>query len=134
MIEGSGRRATKVVDIKDFTAIRIERLIDADVTRGESFKVTLTADDNILERIEANREGSTLRIRLAEGNYRLAEPPRASIVLPALEAIEIAGAARAKVQGFESDRPFRAGRAGPAPWRDRSAPGTSTSTSAGPAR
>jgi eukaryotic-like serine/threonine-protein kinase len=112
MIEGSGRRATKVVDIKDFNAIRIERVIVADVTRGESFKVTLTADDNILDRIEANREGSTLRIRLAEGNYRLAEPPRVSIVMPALEAIDIAGAARATIQGFASDRPFRAKMSG----------------------
>ena len=108
MIEGSGRRATKVVDIKDFSAIRIERLIDADVTRGESFKVTLTADDNILEHIEAIREGSTLRLSLAQGNYRLAEPPRASIMLPALDELDVAGAARATVQGFASDGPFRA--------------------------
>jgi serine/threonine protein kinase len=108
MIEGSGRRATKVVDIKDFRAIRIERLIDADVTRGESFKVSLTADDNILDRIEAIRDGSTLRLSLAQGNYRLAEPPRASIMLPALDALDVAGAARATVQGFASDGPFRA--------------------------
>jgi eukaryotic-like serine/threonine-protein kinase len=112
MIEGSGRRATKVVDIKDFNAIRIERLIAADVTRGESFKVTLTADDNMLDRIETNREGSTLRIRLAEGNYRLAEPPRVSIIMPALEEIDIAGAARATIQGFASDRPFHARMSG----------------------
>ena len=70
-IEGSGRQATKSVDVKDFNAIQIERLFQADVTRADSFQVRLTADDNILERIEAVREGPTLHIRLAPGSYRL---------------------------------------------------------------
>ncbi len=59
-IEGSGRQATKSVDVKDFNAIQIERLFQADVTRADSFQVRLTADDNVLERIEAVREGPTL--------------------------------------------------------------------------
>ncbi|HEX3448466.1 MAG TPA: DUF2807 domain-containing protein [Isosphaeraceae bacterium] len=112
LIVGSGQRVTKVVDTKDFTAIRIERLIAADVTRAESFNVTLTADDNILERLEAVRDGSTLWIRLAEGNYRLPERPRVSITLPILEEIDVAGAASAAVKGFDSDRPFRARASG----------------------
>jgi hypothetical protein len=106
-IEGSGRSATKTVDVRDFTAIQIERLLVADVTRADSFGVSLTADDNVLGLIEVVREGSTLRIRLAPGSYRLRERPRASIRLPALTEIAIAGAARATIQGFESDRPFR---------------------------
>ena len=112
MIEGSGKRVTKEVDIKDFTTIRIARLIRAEVTRAPSFKVTLTADDNILESIEAVREGSTLRIGLAEGNYHLAERPHVSITLPTLEELDVAGAAHATIQGFESDRPFRARASG----------------------
>ncbi len=106
-IEGSGQRITKTVDIKDFTAIRIDRLIVADITRADSFGVSLTADDNILGRIETIKEGSTLRIRLAEGNYRLRERPHATITLPALDAIDLDGASKATIQGFASDRPFR---------------------------
>jgi serine/threonine-protein kinase len=107
-IEGSGRPATKTVDVKDFTSIRIAQSIQAEVTRADSFRVSLTADDNILERIQAVRDGSTLRIGLAPGRYRLREKPRASITLPVLEQVELSGASRATVQGFESDRPFRA--------------------------
>jgi eukaryotic-like serine/threonine-protein kinase len=110
LIEGSGRPATRTVDVKDFTAIQIAATIQAEVTRADAFRVSLTADDNVVERIEAVRDGSTLRIRLAPGRYRLREKLRAAITLPALEGIEVTGASRATVQGFESDRPFR-GRA-----------------------
>jgi len=112
VIEGSGRQATKSVDVKDFSAIQIEQLFQADVTRADSFQVRLTADDNVLERIEAVREGPTLHIRLASGGYRFRERPRASITLPILEGIDVAGAARATIQGFASDRPFRARASG----------------------
>jgi hypothetical protein len=112
VIEGSGRQATKSVNIKDFTAIQIERLFQADVTQADSFQVRLTADDNILEHIEAVREGPTLHIRLAPGSYRLSEKPRASITLPVLEAVDVSGAAGATIQGFDSNRPFRARASG----------------------
>ncbi len=112
MIEGSGRRATKTVDVKDFTVIKIERSLQADVTRADAFQVRLTADDNILDHIEVVREGSTLRIGLARGSYRLQESPRASITLPILDQIDLSGASRATIQGFESDRPFRAQASG----------------------
>ena len=48
MIEGSGRQATRTFDLKDFTTIRVERSIAAEVTRADAFGVSLTADDNIL--------------------------------------------------------------------------------------
>ena len=112
VIEGSGRPATKTVDVKDFTVIKIEQSLQADVTRANAFQVRLTADDNILDRIAVVREGSTLRIGLARGSYRLQQSPRASIALPILEEIDVSGASRATIQGFESDRPFRARASG----------------------
>jgi hypothetical protein len=111
-IEGSGRPATRTVDVKDFTAIQIDHAVQAEVTRADPFRVSLTADDNILEHIQAVRDGSTLRIGLAPGSYRFREKPRAAITLPILERIGVAGASRATIRGFESDRPFRATASG----------------------
>lgn len=107
LIEGSGRQITKVVDAKDFSAIQIVRLLVADVRRADAFAVSLTADDNILERIEVVRDGSTLRIGLANGNYRLRNRPRATITLPHLEAFGLGGASKATLTGFKSDKPFQ---------------------------
>ncbi len=111
-IEGSGRPATRTVDVRDFTSIQVDHSIQAEVTRADSFHVTLTADDNILERIQAVRDGSTLRISMAPGSYRFRERPRAAITLPILEQIGLTGASRATIRGFESDRPFRATTSG----------------------
>jgi hypothetical protein len=58
------------------------------------------------------KEGQTLVVRLAQGSYRLKEPPQVSIQLPVLEGIEISGAARARIDGFDSDRPFHAKASG----------------------
>jgi len=107
LIEGSGRQITKAVDAKDFSAIQIDRLLIADVTRADAFAVSLTADDNILERIEVVRDGSTLRISLANGNYRLRNRPRATITLPHLEAFRLSGASKATLKGFKTDKAFQ---------------------------
>jgi serine/threonine-protein kinase len=111
-IEGSGRRASKTIDVKDFSKLVIERAVTAEVTRAEGFSVKLEADDNLLDRIEAVRDGATLRIRMAEGSYRMKERPKARITLPALGAIRVAGASNATIRGFESDRPFAAEASG----------------------
>ncbi len=108
ILEGSGRAATKTVDLKDFTGIRLASAMRAEVTRADAFQVRITADDNILDHVRAVRDGSTLKLDLAPGSYRFREPPRVSIAMPALEMIDLSGASRATVQGFESDRPFRA--------------------------
>jgi serine/threonine-protein kinase len=107
IMEGSGKRATKSVDLKDFAAIEIDRLMAADITRADSFRVSLTADDNVLDLISAARNGSTLRITLAKGNYFLRQRPRATISLPILEGIVLGGTSHATIQGFSSDHPFR---------------------------
>jgi serine/threonine-protein kinase len=107
LIEGSGRQITKAVVAKDFSAIQIDRMLITDVTRADAFAVSLTADDNILERIEVVRDGSTLRISLANGNYRLRNRPRATITLPHLEAFSLGGASKATLKGFKSDKAFQ---------------------------
>ena len=107
MIVGSGHPATRSWDLADFNAVEIAQSFRAEVTRARAFKVTLTADDNILEHVEAVRKGSTLRVSLKKGNYRLSKRPHLSITMPVLEEIGLGGAAHATIQGFESDRPFR---------------------------
>jgi hypothetical protein len=106
-IEGSGRAAMRNVTLNDFTAVQIEGPFAADITRAESFQVSLTADDNIVGLIEAVKEGPSLRIRLPRGSYHFREKLRASIAMPVLEGTVLTGTARATIQGFDSDRSFR---------------------------
>jgi hypothetical protein len=107
-IVGSGKPATKGVDVVGFNAVEAHCPCTVEVTRGDAFRVSLTADDNVLEHWKAVKEGATLTLDLEEGNYRLREPLKATITMPAIEGLTLGGAARAKLQGFDSDRPFRA--------------------------
>jgi eukaryotic-like serine/threonine-protein kinase len=101
---GSGQAASKTWDIADFTAVKLESAFRADISQGKEFKVTTSSDDNVLNHIQVFKEGKMLTVRLERGlNYRLKEPLKAEITLPALEALEIKEASKAMLKGFRSE-------------------------------
>jgi serine/threonine-protein kinase len=109
-IVGSGKPATKQWKLVDFTDVSIRNTFHAEITRGDHFEVTVTADDNVLEHVVVAKEGAQLRVGLENGRtYRLRpDTLKVAITMPALEAIELSGASQATLRDFESDRPFRA--------------------------
>jgi hypothetical protein len=113
-IVGSGNPATRGVEVSGFDAVEAHCPCRVEVTRGDAFRVSLTADDNVLEHLKAVKEGTTLKLDLESGHYRLRAPLRATVTMPAIEGVALGGAARATLQGFDSDRPFRARLSGAA--------------------
>jgi serine/threonine-protein kinase len=108
-IVGSGRTETKRFELADFIGIEVGNTFQATVTRADRFAVSVTADDNVLEHVLVDKDGKSLRVRLEGGrNYRLGRDTlKLAVTLPVLEAIEVSGSSRARVVGFDSDRPFR---------------------------
>src|SRR5262249_8859610 len=109
-IVGSGQPATKRWDLADFTAVAIGNAFRATGTRADRFEVTVTADDNVLEHVQVAKDGPRLMVQLENGwTYRLRpDTLKVSITLPHLEAIDLSGATRGTLEGFASDRAFRA--------------------------
>jgi serine/threonine-protein kinase len=109
-IVGSGKPATKRWDLAGFTSVAIRNAFRATVSRSDRFEVTVTADDNVLEHVQVAKDGARLQVQLEPGRtYRLRpDSLKVAITLPILEAIDLAGATRGTIQGFESDRSFRA--------------------------
>ena len=109
-IVGSGKPVTKTWNLADFTAVEIRQPFRASVTRAGRFAVSVTADDNVIDHVEVAKEGARLRVGLENGpNYRLGpDPLKLAITLPVLEDIDLAGAAHATIQGFDSDRSLHA--------------------------
>ena len=107
LVVGSGRPASKTWEVADFNAIAIGSTFRAEITRGETFKVTTSSDDNVVEHLSVVKEGKTLRVDLAR---------RAQ--LPARRAADGGdhttftgraggrGASCATLKGFRSDRDF----------------------------
>jgi serine/threonine-protein kinase len=109
-IVGSGKPATRRWDLAGFTAVAIRTSFRATVTRSDRFEITVTADDNVLEHVQVAKDGPRLQVQLEGGwTYRLRpDTLQVAIALPVLEAIDFAGAVRGTIQGFASDRAFRA--------------------------
>ncbi len=105
-ITGSGKSATRDFNQTDFTQVDVGNAFQVDVTRADNFAVTITADDNLFNYIQVNKDGNTLRIRL-DPAYRYSLGPnslQAQIKLPALDGLLLSGATRGTVSGFQSSR------------------------------
>jgi hypothetical protein len=113
-IVGSGKMATRDVALSGFNTIEAECPCAVEVTRADTYRVSLTADDNVVDRLKAVKEGETLRISLERGNYQLLSPMKVTVTMPAIRGVTLGGAARARLEGFDSDQPFRARLAGAA--------------------
>jgi hypothetical protein len=107
-IIGSGRSASKSWAIADFSEVRVRDGFRAEITKGDSFKVTTSWDDNLIEHIRVVKEGKTLTIHLAPHlNLRTKQPLTAAIVLPTLGALTMRDASKAVLKGFRSEGTFK---------------------------
>ena len=105
LIAGSGKPAAKTWEIAGFTRMQISSTFHASISKGKTFKVTVTADDNVLPLVQVTREGDSLEIRLENGHsFRLSKPLEAEIVLPTLAGLKLSGASEGILKGFDSEK------------------------------
>jgi RNA polymerase sigma-70 factor (ECF subfamily) len=111
-IVGSGKPATKEVKVADFTAVEVHAPVQLEITKGDTFRTSVTTDDNLLEHVKAVKEGSTLKISVDTGKQAWRGGPKSvlkvAITMPTLEGISLSAASRAKVKGFKSTKGFQA--------------------------
>ncbi len=101
-IVGSGNLITQEMDFTDFTKLEISHVFQAKVTRADSFSLSITVDDNLLEYVVVQKSGNTLRIYL-EGGYTYIDTTKiVEITMPKIDKLSLSGASRAEVSGFRS--------------------------------
>jgi predicted small secreted protein len=101
-IEGSGNLIDKTFEFSNFTGINAGNGIQVDLTKSSTFNVEITADDNVLEYIEVNKSGDTLRIR-PKGNTAFRSATMiAKVAMPDLYELELSGGSEANITGFSS--------------------------------
>ncbi|MFC1944065.1 GIN domain-containing protein [Chloroflexota bacterium] len=112
VITGSGDLEPKEMDYIDFTKIEVGYAFQADITRSDSFFVSITLDNNLFEYLDIGKTGDTLYIRLKPRfNYRRSTQ-RAIITMPSLHAVKLSGASTGDVQGFSSAGSLQLGVSG----------------------
>jgi eukaryotic-like serine/threonine-protein kinase len=102
-IIGSGKAATKSWDLADFSTVKVVAPFHVEISQGARFKVTTSADDNVIEHVQVVKEGSTLKLGLEPGkSYQLKESLKAEITLPVLKGLDLGSASDTNLKGFRS--------------------------------
>ncbi|MEW5993789.1 MAG: head GIN domain-containing protein [Candidatus Zixiibacteriota bacterium] len=101
-VKGSGDLVTEERDLDTFTEIESEGSMDVRVRPGEKQEVLVRFDDNLIDLIKTEVEGSTLYIH-SKGRYRSRHTCRLEITVSALERVTTRGSGDIDVSGFTSD-------------------------------
>lgn len=101
-----GEALTKTYDYQDFTKIEIGYAFDLEVLPGEDYSITITAGERVMERVEVEKTGSTLKIGLKGWSFNILRSPKAVITMPVLEGLSLSGASSGVAHGFSGTESF----------------------------
>ncbi|KAA3620510.1 MAG: DUF2807 domain-containing protein [Flavobacterium sp.] len=91
-VDGNGNVVTEVRSVADFTKVKGAAGMDVYLTEGTENKVTVEADENLLELIETEVEGGKLRIRAIQ-NIGRAKAKKVHVTYVNLSSIEASSGA-----------------------------------------
>ncbi len=91
-VTGNGHVVEESRDISGFTGVLISSGIDVYLSEGDHFEVRVEADENLLDVIETNMNGSMLEVGTDRVNIRNAKSKKVYVTLPELFALKISSA------------------------------------------
>lgn len=112
-ISGSGILVSEQRTMGDFNSIVSTGPVTTVVRQGHSREVLVTADDNLLHRVETSVKGHTLHISLEDGQYHSIWI-RVEVVVPALSSLTNSGTGPMKVSGIRTTEALRVTNSGSA--------------------
>jgi Putative auto-transporter adhesin, head GIN domain len=98
-ISGSGKMATRDYAIEGFTGIDAKNGFDVTVTGGDAYKVSVTADDNVLDALSVKKAGNTLSLGVDSSKAQSVHTTRleAVIAMPELREVSLDSGSRLTV-------------------------------------
>jgi len=105
-VEGSGTIVTETFNFSDFTNVEVRNGLKVELIESSTFKVELIVDDNVLEHINVNKSGDTLRIIPKSNTAFRNATLSARINMPELKKLELSGGSHATITGFKSSNDF----------------------------
>ena len=105
-----GPLVTKEYDLGNFTAVSASSAFQVEITQSDlKYSVSVTVNENLVDRLDVGVSGNTLRIGLMPG-YALtgAGTMIAKVTMPELVGLDLSGATRTTLAGFNSDKSLKA--------------------------
>ncbi len=104
VVTGSGRSVSRAVNLSDFDTVEANSAFNVTINRGENYQVTITADDNFMPYVRAEKEGGTLHLYMDENTpggrgWKLGTL-EAHITMPNLRELRLNGASHGEIDGF----------------------------------
>ena len=97
---GSGNTITRTFDYDNFTILDVHHGFYVDVTRADEFSIEIIIDDNLLEYLEVDKSGNTLKIRLQQPPEYRNVTLEANITMPDVSKLDLSGGSHTKITDF----------------------------------
>jgi len=107
-VVGSGNLRTQDEPLSDFAIVDVGNGFKVDITQASSYRIIITADDNLFDYIQVTKTGNTLTIRLEPGVSYQTLTLKAEIRMPDLEELQFSGGVNGTATGFIMSHDFRA--------------------------
>jgi hypothetical protein len=106
VVSGSGAVVTQERALSGFDRVQAGQSFQVDIRQGEKFGVVVHIDEELVEYLEVTKRGDTLRISLRpDYSYQTGNATmQAEVTMPELTGLDLSGASRATVTGFESGK------------------------------
>jgi len=102
----AGAIVSREMDLTDFTNISIGHAFKVDITQSDSYSISITANENLIDHIDVTKSGNTLKISIQPLHFAVRPTLEARITMPVLNKLRLAGATKGKVRGFKSQESF----------------------------
>ena len=99
-VVGSGNVETQEFYLSDFAIVEAGSGFKVQITRATSYKIEITADDNLFEYIQVTKTGDTLSIRLRPAMSYQTTALTAKISMPDLQKLTFSGGTHGTATGF----------------------------------
>jgi hypothetical protein len=103
-ITGSGHPTTVEFDLAGFSKVDAGSAFRVEITQGDGYSVSVTVDDNLVDRLDVTKSGDTLRIYLKPSTSIHNVNMSAKVTMPDLTGLDLSGATRTTIAGFSSGK------------------------------
>lgn len=104
-----GAQKTETFELSDFTQVEVSSAFQVTITESETYSIKVTAGERIFDRIQVNKTGETLKIgTLPITVFFGSFDAKAEITMPTLHKLDLSGATKATVNGFNTTESFAA--------------------------
>jgi len=104
-MSGSGNIIDREFDLQGFTVVNVGNGFHVEIAQGSDYRVTVSIDDNVLDRLVVQKDGDRLKIGLKPGSYTNLNLD-AVITTPTLNGVELSGGSHCDVTGVSSSNDF----------------------------